>query len=69
MLFYPAALPLSRQTLTYTAGVIRAACTSQQPTSLEQIIGREGGGAVPTHRLTSGVLRWYGRNVGAWDPA
>ena len=23
MLFYPAALPLSRQTLTYTAGVIR----------------------------------------------
>jgi hypothetical protein len=23
MLFYPAALPLSRQTLTYTAGIIR----------------------------------------------
>ena len=45
MLFYPATLPLSRQTLTYTAGVIRAACTSQQPTSLEQIIGREGGGS------------------------
>jgi hypothetical protein len=26
------------------------------------------GGAVPTRRLTSGVLRWYGRSVGAWDP-
>ena len=23
MLFYPAALPLSRQTLTYTAGIVR----------------------------------------------
>ena len=45
MLFYPGALPLSRQTLTYTAGVIRAACTSQQPTSLEQIVGREGRGS------------------------
>jgi hypothetical protein len=27
MLFYPAALPLSRQTLTYTSGVIRRHCT------------------------------------------
>ena len=26
MLFYPAALPLSRQTLTYVAGIIRRHC-------------------------------------------
>ena len=25
--------------------------------------------AVPTRRLTSGVLRLFGRSVGAWDPA
>ena len=26
MLFYPAVLPLSRQTLTFTAGIIRCCC-------------------------------------------
>jgi hypothetical protein len=54
MLFYPAALPLSRQTLTYTAGIIR--CHRQQIGSLWRKLGR---GAV--HNLTAariwGIIR------------
>jgi len=33
MLFYPAALPLSRQTLTYTAGIIRRHRLLPQPSA------------------------------------
>jgi hypothetical protein len=46
----------------------RSLMTNPASTGSAYSAGRVGG-AVPTRRLTSGVLRWYGRSVGAWDPA